>query len=287
MPFCRSRGQIRLVRIAAKCSSASRLHRAKHRTGSLRNRSCDRVLIEIRAVPLRILAVAAVTILAVFQWGCLHYGSASDSPPSNQDLKQRNIASGIHHTVKKDEDLAAIAKTYGTDAQHLAEVNNLKPPYTITAGSKLFVPAVSYDQPATAGVKNTSNERGERNLPGVLAWPLKGRVVSEFGVRDGTQFNGISIEASEGAEVKAAADGVVGHVGSIPGYGNVILLDHPERLVTVYAHLKEIEVRKGDAVKRGETLAKLANSGGAQNCVLYFEVRSRSKPRNPTSFLGP
>lgn len=200
---------------------------------------------------------------------------------------QRNMAAGVNHTVKKDEDLANLAQAYGTDLQHPAEVNNLKSLHWINAGSSLFVPGASHVRPVMAKAKNAANTREVRDFRGVLAWPLKGRVISEFGVRDGTQFNGISIEAPEGSQVRAAADGVVGHVGSIPRYGNVILLEHPDRLVTVYAHLKEITVRKGDSVKRGETIAKLANSGSAENGVLYFEVRSRSKPRNPSLFLGP
>lgn len=225
--------------------------------------------------------------LTLLHWGCPHYGSAGELPPGDRELKQRNMAAGVNHTVNKDQDLANIAQAYGTDLRHPAEVNNLKPLYWINAGFSLFVPCASHARPVMAKAKNTSTSRAVRDVRGVLAWPLKGRVVSEFGVRDGTQFNGISIEAPEGSQVKAAADGVVGHVGSIPRYGNVILLEHPDRLVTVYAHLKEITVRKGDSVKRGETMAKLSNSGSAENGVLYFEVRSRSKPRNPSLFLGP
>ena len=63
-------------------------------------------------------------------------------------------------------------------------------------------------------------------------------------------------------------------------------MEHANRLVTVYAHLKEIRVANDQSVKRGEIIGTVGTSGRVETPSLYFEVRSRSKPRNPLFFLG-
>jgi murein DD-endopeptidase MepM/ murein hydrolase activator NlpD len=62
--------------------------------------------------------------------------------------------------------------------------------------------------------------------------------------------------------------------------------EHASRLVTVYAHLKEIRVNSNRTVKRGDIIGTVGTSGRVETPSLYFEVRSRSKPRNPLFFLG-
>ena len=100
------------------------------------------------------------------------------------------------------------------------------------------------------------------------------------------QHNGISIKAPPGTPVRSAANGTVGHVGAIPGYGKVILIEHNNRLVTVYAHLDEIRTREKDRVTNGQVIGTVGSTGRVDTPSLYFEVRSRSKPRNPLFFLS-
>jgi murein DD-endopeptidase MepM/ murein hydrolase activator NlpD len=120
---------------------------------------------------------------------------------------------------------------------------------------------------------------------GELTWPVHGRIVSRFGAQNRTEQNGILISAENAAPVRAAADGKVGYVGSIKGYGNVVLIEHAERLVTVYAHLDRPSVEKGALVKKGQAIGTVGNSGRAGPADLYFEVRSRSKPVDPLPLL--
>jgi len=127
--------------------------------------------------------------------------------------------------------------------------------------------------------------RGEQS-GGVLSWPVHGTVVSEFGLRGGRQHDGIEIQASEGTPVRAAADGRIGHVGEIPGLGNTVLIEHRDRMVTAYAHLKEIRGKVGKTVTKGEVIGTVGNSGRVESSSLYFEVSVRSKPKNPLSFLN-
>lgn len=121
---------------------------------------------------------------------------------------------------------------------------------------------------------------------GPLLWPVKGKVVSLFGQGKGAEENGIIIEAPEGSAVRAAAGGRIGYVGKLSALGNVVLIEHANHLVTVYAHLKQIRTAKGKSVAKGDIIGTVGTSGRVENPSLYFEARSRSKPKNPLPLLG-
>ncbi len=200
-------------------------------------------------------------------------------------LEAQTPVQGNYHKVEAGETLHGIAAKYRIDAQYLAEINNLKPPYGLRETTEVFIPSVS-DQDSNDGVPSleTGSHQAQDASEG-LVWPVEGRIVAEFGVKRGVQHNGVSIEAAEGSPVMAVQDGKVGHVGSIPGYGNVILIEHQNRLVTVYAHLKEMKVSPGKTVKQGSIIATVGSTGRTDQPQLYFEIRSKSKPRNPLFFL--
>jgi len=200
-------------------------------------------------------------------------------------LTRTRAATGLYHHVKSGETLYGIARVYNVNRQELAEVNNLTPPFLIKVGGKLFIPGATRIKSVQAARFQTSEEPEVEDLAGLLAWPVKGKILSNFGVRGKTHYNGIRIKALEGAGVRCADDGIVGHVGRLAGLGNVILIEHANRLLTVYALLKETKVKRGWNVKGGEIIATVGRSGRAGPSCLYFEVRSRSKPRNPLFFL--
>jgi septal ring factor EnvC (AmiA/AmiB activator) len=118
-----------------------------------------------------------------------------------------------------------------------------------------------------------------------LAWPLLGKVVSRFGTSNGSEGRGIDISAKPGSHVMAADDGRVAYVGSIRGYGRVVIIEHRYRLVTVYGGFGRTMVRKGMTIKRGHIMGTLANSHRSTHSILHFEVRLRSKPVDPLQYL--
>lgn len=223
--------------------------------------------------------------MACVQAGCIHGAGVLALLGQPQSVGQKLELSGTYHTVEQGENLSSIARNYHVDARQLAEVNNLKAPYAVATGSKVFIPQEASDNPPKRLAKQSAPQTRVSDDKGRLTWPVRGKVVSEFGARDGNQYNGIKIEAPEGTPIHVAADGKIGHVGSMPGYGNVVLVEHADRLVTVYAHLKDISVREGKRVARGDTIGTVGTSGRVEGPALYFEVRSRSKPRNPRFFL--
>lgn len=219
--------------------------------------------------------------------GCPYISTGIPEALKPPRLESSIPAEGIYHDVTNPETLSDIADAYKVDRLWLAELNNLEKPYTLKPGMKIFIPGASQTRkPASPSEKRPPIEKPMENFSGILSWPVNGPLTSQFGVREGIQYNGITIEAKEGTPVISSADGKVGHVGTIPGYGNVIILEHANRLVTVYAHLSDMKVSQGKEVKRGQVIGAVGKSGRVDKASLYFEVRSRSKPRNPLFFLS-
>jgi murein DD-endopeptidase MepM/ murein hydrolase activator NlpD len=95
----------------------------------------------------------------------------------------------------------------------------------------------------------------------------------------------VDIAAPEGTEVRAAEAGTVLHAGALRGYGNVVILDHGGGLRTVYAHNRENLVRAGARVGRGQTIARVGQTGRATGPHLHFEVREDEIPADPLRYL--
>jgi murein DD-endopeptidase MepM/ murein hydrolase activator NlpD len=115
-------------------------------------------------------------------------------------------------------------------------------------------------------------------------WPARGRIIQGFkpGANDG-----INIALPEGTAVKAAEAGVVAYAGNeLKGYGNLVLIRHPNGFVSAYANNGEITVKRGETVKRGQAIAKSGQTGNVSSPQLHFELRKGSTPVDPTEFLA-
>jgi murein DD-endopeptidase MepM/ murein hydrolase activator NlpD len=115
-------------------------------------------------------------------------------------------------------------------------------------------------------------------------WPARGRIIQGF--KTGGN-DGINIAVPEGTSVKAAESGVVAYAGSeLKGYGNLVLIRHPNGFVSAYANNGELDVKRGETVKRGQIIAKSGQSGNVNSPQLHFELRKGSTPVDPTSYLA-
>jgi murein DD-endopeptidase MepM/ murein hydrolase activator NlpD len=119
-------------------------------------------------------------------------------------------------------------------------------------------------------------------------WPAKGRVIAGFGPKpNGQQNDGINLAVPEGTPIKAAEDGVVAYAGNeLKGYGNLVLIRHANGYVTAYAHAKELLVKRGDQIKRGQVIANSGQTGNVDTPQLHFEVRKGPAPLDPMPLLG-
>ena len=122
---------------------------------------------------------------------------------------------------------------------------------------------------------------------GTLLWPASGPITSGFGWRIHPIFHtrqlhtGIDIGAPWGAPVEAAADGTVIYAGWMTGYGNVVVLDLGSGLSSIYAHLSSYLVRVGEAVHRGQVIARVGSTGWSTGPHLHFEMRQDGQPYDP------
>lgn len=119
-----------------------------------------------------------------------------------------------------------------------------------------------------------------------MLWPVEGPLSSGFGRRDGRSHDGIDLAVAEDTPVRAACDGVVAYAGDgMHGYGNLVILRHAGQLATLYAHNRGLLVRQGDAVARGQIIARSGATGHATAPHLHFEVRKDSIARDPLGYL--
>ncbi len=123
---------------------------------------------------------------------------------------------------------------------------------------------------------------------GGFGWPLSGNLVAGFGGRmpDGRASSGLLIAASLGTPVRAAADGTVVFAEWMTGYGLIAIVDHGNGYLSLYAHNESLLKDVGAAVKRGDALARVGNSGGLAQPALYFELRRNGQPVNPGQWFG-
>jgi len=120
---------------------------------------------------------------------------------------------------------------------------------------------------------------------GYFIWPFEGPINSPYGERNGRSHDGIDIGGDEGDSIVAAADGEVVYSDKLGGYGNLIVVKHPNGYFTAYAHNEKNLVDIGDRVKQGQRIAKMGRTGNATGNHLHFEVRDDSGIYDPTDFL--
>jgi murein DD-endopeptidase MepM/ murein hydrolase activator NlpD len=139
-------------------------------------------------------------------------------------------------------------------------------------------PAPTASLPAKADAAPAADANPE------FRWPARGRIIQGF--KSGGN-DGINISVPEGTAVKAAENGVVAYAGSeLKGYGNLVLIRHPNGFVSAYGNNGEIEVKRGDTVKRGQTIAKSGQTGNVATPQLHFELRKGATPVDPTQYLA-
>lgn len=122
---------------------------------------------------------------------------------------------------------------------------------------------------------------------GGLGWPVSGNLLSRYGGRlpDGRASSGVLIGAPAGTPVTAVADGTVVFSDWMTGYGMILIIDHGNGYMSLYAHNDALLRDAGARIKRGEAVAKVGNSGGQGVPALYFELRRNGQPVDPSSWL--
>ena len=228
------------------------------------------------------------------------------------------------HIVRPGESLGAIAHHYGLTATAIARANRIEPYAKVNAGDRLTIPGarpmaaarpaapapmltqprtIPIDRVATTAPRETARmatpepatppettiktAEATGGLPS-FRWPVRGRVILAFGQPNNGQPNdGINVSVPEGTPIKAADDGIVAYAGNeLKGYGNLVLVRHPNGYVSAYAHASEILVKRGDTIKRGQVLANAGQTGNVTSPQVHFEIRKGSTPVDPSKYLA-
>jgi septal ring factor EnvC (AmiA/AmiB activator) len=153
-------------------------------------------------------------------------------------------------------------------------------------------PTVATVEPSSRMAKPLNPPSPISNSSGLrqgLPSPVRGAVQGRFGMDrpDGGVWRGIVLRAPEGTPVQVVASGTVVYAHWLRGFGNLIIVDHGQEYLTVYAYNQSLVKGVGDRVVAGDTIAKVGATGGQVESGLYFEIRHRGAPVDPTQWLAP
>ncbi len=166
---------------------------------------------------------------------------------------------------------------YGSEADRLADLNQSR------EQAEQQLRAIQAELARLAEPTPTTHiTRTQGDLP----WPVQGAITTSFQRRDGVHYNGIVIQAGAGSSVTAVHSGRVVFADWMRGFGNLLIIDHGDQIMTLYAHLQQFSARPGQQVNRGDEVGRIGNSGGQASPALYFEVRRGGEPINPQRWIA-
>ncbi|HQC31709.1 MAG TPA: LysM peptidoglycan-binding domain-containing protein, partial [Candidatus Cloacimonas sp.] len=182
------------------------------------------------------------------------------------------------YVVQKKDTLYRIATNNGMTVEELMQLNNLTSP-DLKVGQKLYLSGKPRPEPLPSPTAIlTEEELMKRDkIRDDLIMPVEGKVISEYGLRNGRPHKGIDLGAKAGTPIYAVLDGTVVYAGIQGSYGNVIVIEHPDFVMTVYAHNEKNMVNVNDVVKQGQQIATVGATGNAQGTHLHFEYRLKGK----------
>ena len=255
----------------------------------------------------RLLRLSVITLIFLLN-AC--FGGGNYAPVVERQGRAKVVPKT--HIVYHGETLYSIAWRYNKDVRELADTNNIRPPYTIYPGQKLYLKSVPHKPSGTsrrtagntvsttasgseraAGNSAVSRSNGsvsgnvtwDRNrYPFRWKWPATGHLLTRYS-SGSVVHKGIDIQGKLGEPVVAANSGKVVYAGSgLVGYGKLLIIKHNEHYLSAYGHNRRLLVREGEMVRVGQKIAEFGDTG-TNKVKLHFEIRRDGKPINPLSLL--
>lgn len=197
-----------------------------------------------------------------------------------------------YYRVERGDTLYSIARRHNRSVSELARWSNISDSSQIEVGQLIRVKppagagisaAKATDKPATATAPRATAPDTTPSKPPAsairLQWPADGRVTGSFAP---PAEKGLRIEVPAGGKVRAAAPGWAIHVGTLRGYGQLVIIKHNDDWLTVYGNLDRPLVKENDRISAGQDIGTMSRAN-----ELHFEVRGNGKPVNPASYLPP
>ena len=221
------------------------------------------------------------------------------------------IPQPTYYKVKAGDTLYSVSRDWQMNINDIVALNDLKAPYKLNAGQLIKIKnngqitvanenkklvVQNEEKPSSQGVL-VSNDLPKKSPPAAekilehknnkFSWPIKGTIISRFGPKKGGLYNdGLNIRAKEGALVQASEDGLSAYVGNeLKGYGNLIIIKHSDGWITAYAHLSKSLIKRGDKIKKGQTIGAVGSTGNVDSSQLYFGLRKGRDAVNPENYL--
>jgi murein DD-endopeptidase MepM/ murein hydrolase activator NlpD len=194
--------------------------------------------------------------------------------------------SGLEHTVTKGQTLQGIAKLYKADPGEIADFNGIAKDEPLVVGDKLMIPDAVKAEENDKPVKNLSQSIAKdkqyyvnhpiQNLAGYYIDPVPGYRKSQ-GIHDN---NAVDLAIAKGTPILAAAEGrvILARAGYNGGFGNIIVISHPNGTETLYAHLSRIGTSTGASVYQGQVIGNVGSTGRSTGPHLHFEVHGARNP---------
>lgn len=224
-------------------------------------------------------------------------------------VKSYAEASDGIYIVKAGDTAVSVARNNSLTLSELVKLNNLKKPYSLYKGQKLYVnnnikknngqssqpkivpvagksETVNTTQSASAAVITSAPVQVVSGKSAKVAgiswmWPVKGSVIKGFS----NDNKGIDIAGSRGQNINASADGQVVYSGNaLRGYGNLVIINHNNEYLSAYAHNDALLVKEGQKVKKGQVIARMGSTD-ADRVKLHFEIRYKGNSVNPRKYL--
>ena len=196
--------------------------------------------------------------------------------------------SGVSITVSKGQTLKGIAKKYNVDIADIASFNGIATDSDLNVGDQLIIPdaeiadspmSSNTKQPTKTGTKTTKTTKkySTKSVGQYFINPVPDYVRRSQGLHAN---NGIDLAAPTGTAIVAPAGGTIllARMGYNGGYGNMVLINHPNGTQTLYGHMHKIEVRTGDTVAQGQEIGEVGSTGHSTGPHLHFEVHGALNP---------
>ncbi|NIA18297.1 MAG: peptidoglycan DD-metalloendopeptidase family protein [Actinobacteria bacterium] len=199
---------------------------------------------------------------------------------------------GVAHKVKSGDNLSKIAKKYNIEEKRIIEQNKLTDSSILAVGQKLIIPDGKKTSYARRSSKRYSGINAIKDLvrspdakPAAgnkMNWPTEGHRITQY---YSWRHHAVDIANKTGTPIYAADAGVVERAGWGKGYGYQIVINHGGGKKTRYAHNSKLFVKKGQKVKKGETIAAMGSTGRSTGPHTHFEVIINGKKYNPLNYI--
>lgn len=194
-----------------------------------------------------------------------------------RDINTHKIGKISYYLVQKGDTLYSIAWQNDRDYRELAELNNLKPPYTLHPNDRVQLSGFKKIVKKEPVTKTSSPQKQSYRF----IWPVKGKVTQEF-----SNINkGIEISGHSNTKILASSSGKIVYADNgVRGYGYLVIIKHGSDYLTAYGYNRALLVREGEYVKTGQPIAIIGTSP-SEKYALHFEIRKNGKPLNPKRYL--